>query len=88
LITFTFARSSGPGGQNVNKGKLSSSIYLFLIDEITNIFIILVNTKVDMRFNLNEAKWIPEYARKKLAIQVNFNLINLINLIIYLFKQY
>ncbi len=26
-----------------------------------------------MRFNLNEATWIPEYARKKLEYQVSFD---------------
>lgn len=78
LITFTFARSSGPGGQNVNKGKLIifQFFLIFIFHLMFNLLIFFsyfkVNTKVDMRFNLNEATWIPEYARKKLAIQVNF----------------
>lgn len=73
LITFTFARSSGPGGQNVNKGKLIifQFFLIFIFHLMFNLFLFKVNTKVDMRFNLNEATWIPEYARKKLAIQVN-----------------
>jgi hypothetical protein len=29
LITFTFVRSSGPGGQNVNKGKLKDILFFF-----------------------------------------------------------
>ncbi|CAG8469392.1 2305_t:CDS:2 [Acaulospora morrowiae] len=48
-LDMSFARSSGPGGQNF--------------------FSQIVNTKVDLRFNLGQAHWIPEYARKQLAIQ-------------------
>lgn len=44
LLTLNFVRSSGPGGQNVNK----------------------VNTKVDMRFVVDEAMWLPEYVRDRL----------------------
>ncbi|ORZ26325.1 hypothetical protein BCR41DRAFT_301575 [Lobosporangium transversale] len=44
LLTLNFVRSSGPGGQNVNK----------------------VNTKVDMRFVVDEALWLPEYVRDRL----------------------
>ncbi|KAF9584909.1 hypothetical protein BGW38_004717 [Lunasporangiospora selenospora] len=46
LLTLNFVRSSGPGGQNVNK----------------------VNTKVDMRFVIDEAFWLPEYVRTRLTI--------------------
>ncbi|KAI1319468.1 hypothetical protein EDD11_004045 [Mortierella claussenii] len=47
LLTLNFVRSSGPGGQNVNK----------------------VNTKVDMRFVVDEAMWLPEYVRDRLKSQ-------------------
>lgn len=39
-----FVRSSGPGGQNVNK----------------------VNTKAELRFNVEQANWLPERAKAKL----------------------
>jgi len=43
-LKISYMRSSGPGGQNVNK----------------------VNSKVEMRFHLQTATWIPELVRNKL----------------------
>jgi protein subunit release factor B len=58
-VTIAFSRSSGPGGQNVNKGKKGSFIH-----HLTDIF--QVNTKVDLRLSLPKATWIPDYAKTKL----------------------
>ncbi|XP_042906771.1 large ribosomal subunit protein mL62 isoform X2 [Parasteatoda tepidariorum] len=43
-LQITYSKSSGPGGQNVNKN----------------------NTKVEVRFHVATASWIPEIAREKL----------------------
>ena len=45
-IETKFTKSSGAGGQNVNK----------------------VNSKVEMRFRVDDAEWIPGDARERLAI--------------------
>lgn len=47
-VTVTYSRSSGPGGQNVNK----------------------LDTKVDIRFHVQSADWIPEVVRERLLIKV------------------
>jgi protein subunit release factor B len=43
-MQITHSRSSGPGGQNVNK----------------------VNTKVELRFNVRDADWLPDEVRTRL----------------------
>ncbi|CDS07491.1 hypothetical protein LRAMOSA01440 [Lichtheimia ramosa] len=45
-LRITFSKSSGPGGQNVNK----------------------VSSKVNMRLELNQATWLPSYAKDKLKL--------------------
>ncbi len=47
-LSISFSRSSGAGGQNVNK----------------------VNTKVEVRFNLNEADWLENDVRERLRTQL------------------
>ncbi|OAD71893.1 hypothetical protein PHYBLDRAFT_169808 [Phycomyces blakesleeanus NRRL 1555(-)] len=50
-LQLSFSRSSGPGGQNVNKGMYENHI----------------STKVTLRLALQSADWIPAYAKDKLA---------------------
>lgn len=50
-VSVTYSRSSGPGGQNVNK----------------------LDTKVDLRFHVETAQWIPEAVRERILVQVILN---------------
>ncbi|XP_057313871.1 peptidyl-tRNA hydrolase ICT1, mitochondrial-like isoform X1 [Hydractinia symbiolongicarpus] len=52
-FVFKFVRSSGPGGQNVNK----------------LLWYILVNTKVELRFKIASADWLPSHVVSKLLTQ-------------------
>jgi peptidyl-tRNA hydrolase ICT1 len=45
-IDVKFTRSSGPGGQNVNK----------------------LSTKAEIRFNVDEADWLPDDVKKRLKM--------------------
>lgn len=87
-VTLNFARSGGPGGQNVNKGVtfLFASIALLCIVDfdylmnqsftcVTNSlfsFCVTVNTKVDMRFSVKNAYWLSDRIREKIIQTVCF----------------
>ncbi|RLV99325.1 hypothetical protein DV515_00009932 [Chloebia gouldiae] len=58
-LTVSYSRSSGPGGQNVNKG---------CDMETKTLFFLPVNSKAEVRFHLASADWIPEAVRQKMAL--------------------
>ncbi|KAL6644728.1 hypothetical protein ACP70R_016336 [Stipagrostis hirtigluma subsp. patula] len=73
-VTVNFARSGGPGGQNVNKGlmfprSLVRFAYKPLLSAYPNLLgtkAIAFNTKVDMRFNVKEAHWLGERIKERI----------------------
>lgn len=60
-LIFSFSKSSGPGGQNVNK----------------------LNTKVEIRFNVREAFWLPGIIKDKIISQQKNKLSKNGDLIVY-----
>uniref|UniRef100_A0A803R4R9 Prokaryotic-type class I peptide chain release factors domain-containing protein n=1 Tax=Cannabis sativa TaxID=3483 RepID=A0A803R4R9_CANSA len=78
-VTVSFARSGGPGGQNVNKGLLKDYFrsvffmfisHLILMPNSSFFFSLTVNTKVDMRFNVKNAHWLSERIRDRIMQMV------------------
>ncbi|XP_023805486.1 peptidyl-tRNA hydrolase ICT1, mitochondrial isoform X2 [Oryzias latipes] len=67
-LTVTYSRSSGPGGQHVNKGEYSvkecpeGSAGFWVQDFHPTL---TVNTKAKVRFHVHTADWIPEDIRLK-----------------------
>ncbi|RZC11068.1 peptidyl-tRNA hydrolase ICT1, mitochondrial isoform X3 [Glycine max] len=81
-VTVSFARSGGPGGQNVNKGSFVrcfvSFYFLSCLGGSLVVFVCAdwaVNTKVDMRFNVKNAYWLSDRVREKI-LQTEKNRIN------------
>lgn len=82
-LKITYSRSSGPGGQHVNKG-CSMGIYsvnmhriICIKDFVHDNFICPlfclhypVNTKAEVRFHVQTAEWIPEEVRKEILVKV------------------
>lgn len=52
-------RASGPGGQNVNKGTIIRS-------NTTSLTTFTVASRVEMRFTVDEATWLPAFVRSEL----------------------
>lgn len=74
-LTVSFSRSSGPGGQNVNKCELVHLYHAWggawPYAMVMNVFMFLVvNTKAEVRFHVNSADWIPERVKHRVHSMV------------------
>jgi peptidyl-tRNA hydrolase ICT1 len=65
-VTISFSRSSGPGGQNVNKGIEKAQTERDNLHGTEICLSRIVSTKVDLRLSLTKASWLPDYAKEKL----------------------
>ncbi|XP_048229911.1 uncharacterized protein LOC8272151 isoform X1 [Ricinus communis] len=81
-VTVSFARSGGPGGQNVNKGLFTcssliafASLHISIAQYVPCFVNETVNTKVDMRFNVKDAYWLSDRIRDRI-MQMEKNRIN------------
>ena len=57
----SFSKSSGPGGQNVNKGES-----ILASDFPGAVAVVAVSTKAEIRFKLDDALWLPSWTRENL----------------------
>ena len=65
-LTISYVRGSGPGGQNVNKCKVSRKNYIKCI-HCLSLCLFQVNTKVEVRMNLENADWISDRAKNRIS---------------------
>jgi protein subunit release factor B len=67
-FSYIFSRSSGPGGQNVNKRMTAARDFCCLpvIFSLATGSLLAVNTKVDLRFVLSAQTWMPAAVRRRL----------------------
>jgi len=78
-LTVTFSRSSGPGGQNVNKRELACPRGTYACTSAHNVWLcyasgmhygLAVNTKVEVRFHVQSADWIPKRVKRRVESMV------------------
>lgn len=96
-LTVSYSRSSGPGGQHVNKGWGHKNLYFGDWSVLNLLFYAVffvmtseftVSTKAEVRFHVLTAEWIPEDVRHKIFEKVCFHMLWRINIWIWPTPKY
>lgn len=67
-LNVSFSKSSGPGGQNVNKCKVPCNWPLS--HPMRSVLSVAVSTKAEVRFHVNSADWLPQRVKDRLHTMV------------------